>query len=131
MAASGLRSWDHHDLLEVTPLFDSPGDSPGACSTSAYVTSIAPYTGRRSTSVRATDATTGQVLRCEVFVDRIASVRILHRSLKLDLDGLATLEVRAFDEEGENGPPTAQNIIIIILTTHVIRIQIFMFFMEV
>ena len=75
-------------------MFDSSGD----CSTSAYVTSIAPYTGRRSTSVRATDAITGQVLRCEVFVDRIASVRIFHRSLKLDLDGLATLEVRAFDE---------------------------------
>eukprot|EP00897_Mesotaenium_endlicherianum_P004984 jgi/Mesen1/4513/ME000023S03889 len=92
-------SWDHHDLISVEPLFDSPADP--ACSTGALVASVAPYQGRRATAIRATDALTGRALRCEVFVDRIASVRIFHRSLKLDLDGLATLEVQGFDAEDD------------------------------
>jgi len=50
--------------------------------------------------VHATDSLTGQILRCEVFVDKISRIQIFHHSLKLDLDGLATLRIRAFDTEG-------------------------------
>ncbi|BBM97560.1 nuclear pore complex protein Nup210 [Marchantia polymorpha subsp. ruderalis] len=89
-------SWDHHDLLSVEPEFNG---TVKHCSTSALITSIASYAGRRATAVHATDIITGQVLRCEVFVDKLSRIRIFHHSLKLDLDGLAALRIRAFDSE--------------------------------
>lgn len=91
------RTWDHHDILHVEAQYN---DTNKACSTSAVLTSIAPFAGRKTTAVHATDSVTGQVLRCEVFVDKISRIQIFHHSLKLDLDGLATLRIRAFDTEG-------------------------------
>ena len=64
------------------------------------ITSIASYTGRRATAVYARDVGTGQVIRCEVFIDKVSSIKISHHSLKLDLDGLATLRIHGFDAEG-------------------------------
>jgi nuclear pore complex protein Nup210 len=64
------------------------------------ITSIAPYTGRRATAVYARDVVTGQVIRCEVFIDKLSSIKISHHSLKIDLDGLATLRIHGFDVEG-------------------------------
>lgn len=52
------------------------------------------------TAVHASDIRSGQVIRCEVFIDRISRIQIFHHSVKLDLDGLATLRVHAFDDEG-------------------------------
>jgi nuclear pore complex protein Nup210 len=92
-----IRSWDHHDILNVEAEFNSTDTE---CSTGAVLMSIAPYAGRRTTSVHATDTVTGQILRCEVFVDKISRIQIFHHSLKLDLDGLATLRILAFDAEG-------------------------------
>ncbi|CAK9273031.1 unnamed protein product [Sphagnum jensenii] len=89
-------SWDHHDILNVEAEFNSTDTE---CSTGAVLMSIAPYAGRRTTSVHATDTVTGQILRCEVFVDKISRIQIFHHSLKLDLDGLATLRILAFDAE--------------------------------
>ena len=43
---------------------------------------------------------TGIVIRCKVFIDNFDRIKIFHNSIKLDLDGLATLRVRAFDSEG-------------------------------
>lgn len=70
------------------------------CSTSARLRSIAPYGGRKETAVYATDLNSGMVIRCKVYVDAISKIKIFHNSVKLDLDGLATLRVRAFDTEG-------------------------------
>lgn len=91
-----LRSWDHHDILSVLPEFNASS----RCSTSARLRSIAPYGGRKETAVYATDLNSGMVIRCKVYVDAISKIKIFHNSVKLDLDGLATLRVRAFDTEG-------------------------------
>ncbi|XP_061357530.1 nuclear pore complex protein GP210 isoform X2 [Gastrolobium bilobum] len=88
-------SWDHHDILSVLPEYNSSSK----CSTSARVRSIAPYSGRKETAVYAADVQTGIVIRCKVFIDNISRIQIFHNSIKLDLDGLATLRVRAFDSE--------------------------------
>jgi len=91
-----LRSWDHHDILSVEPEYNSSSK----CSTSARIRSIAPYSGRKETAVYAADLQTGIVIRCKVFIDNISRIQIFHNSIKLDLEGLATLRVRAFDSEG-------------------------------
>ncbi|XP_004304654.1 PREDICTED: nuclear pore membrane glycoprotein 210-like [Fragaria vesca subsp. vesca] len=88
-------SWDHHDILSVLPEYNATGH----CSTSARLTSVAPYSGRKETAVYATDVNTGVVIRCKVFIDKLSRIQIFHNSVKLDLDGLATLQVRAFDDE--------------------------------
>lgn len=91
-----FRSWDHHDILSVMPEYNSTSH----CSTSALLRSIAPYSGRKETAVYAADVQTGTVIRCKVFIDNFSRIQIFHSSVKLDLDGLATLRVRAFDDEG-------------------------------
>lgn len=88
-------SWDHHDILSVTPEYNMSSH----CSTSARLRSVAPYSGRKETAVYATDVRTGVVIRCKVFIDNFSRIQIFHNSIKLDLDGLATLRVRAFDSE--------------------------------
>ncbi|XP_051140615.1 nuclear pore complex protein GP210 [Andrographis paniculata] len=88
-------SWDHHDILSVIPEYNSSIQ----CSTSARLKSIAPYGGRKETAVYATDLNTGMVIRCKVYIDKISRVQIFHNSIKLDLDGLATLRARGFDSE--------------------------------
>lgn len=88
-------SWDHHDILSVQPEYNGTS----RCSTSARLISIAPYSGRKETSVYAADLLSGTVIRCEVFIDKIFRIQIFHHSVKLDLHGLTTLHVRAFDEE--------------------------------
>lgn len=90
------RSWDHHDILYVLPEYNVSSH----CSTSALLRSVAPYSGRKETAVYAADVQTGIVIRCKVFIDKISRIQIFHNSIKLDLDGLATLRVRAFDSEG-------------------------------
>lgn len=90
------RSWDHHDILAVLPEYNISSH----CSTSAHLKSIAPYSGRKETAVYATDVHTGMVIRCKVYIDNFSRIQIFHNSIKLDLDGLATLRVRAFDSEG-------------------------------
>lgn len=88
-------SWDHHDILSVVPEYNSSN----RCSTSARLRSILPYSGRKETAVYATDIHTGMVIRCKVYIDNFLRIQIFHNSIKLDLDGLATLRVRAFDAE--------------------------------
>lgn len=90
-----FRSWDHHDILSVIPEYNSSSK----CSTSARLRSIAPYSGRKETAVYAADVNTGIVVRCKVFIDNFSRIQIFHSSVKLDLDGLATLRVRAFDSQ--------------------------------
>ncbi|CAK7328121.1 unnamed protein product [Dovyalis caffra] len=89
-------SWDHHDILSVIPEYNL---SSSHCSTSARLRSIAPFMGRKETAIYAADVHTGIVIRCKVFIDNISRIQIFHNSIKLDLDGLATLRVRAFDRE--------------------------------
>ncbi|XP_038715182.1 nuclear pore complex protein GP210 isoform X2 [Tripterygium wilfordii] len=88
-------SWDHHDILSVVPEYNLSSH----CSTSARLKSVAPYSGRKETAVYAADVHTGIVIRCKVFIDNFSRIQIFHNSIKLDLDGLATLRVRAFDSE--------------------------------
>ncbi|XP_057530542.1 nuclear pore complex protein GP210 isoform X2 [Amaranthus tricolor] len=88
-------SWDHHDILSVVPEYNGTN----LCSTSARLRSIAPYTGRKETAIYASDVRTGTVVRCKVYIDMFSKIQIFHSSVKLDLDGLATLRVRAFDSK--------------------------------
>lgn len=48
----------------------------------------------------ATDLHTGITIRCKVIIDMISRIQIFHHAVKIDLDELATLHVRAFDSEG-------------------------------
>lgn len=50
--------------------------------------------------MHARDQKSGRVLRCEVVIDKISKIAIFHTVLKIDLEGLATLQIRAFDAEG-------------------------------
>lgn len=88
-------SWDHHDLISVKPEYDDSS----RCSTSARLASIAPYSGRRETSVYATDIISGITIHCKVFVDKISRISIFHHAVKIDLDEIATLRIHAFDDE--------------------------------
>ncbi|KAL6601453.1 hypothetical protein ACP70R_044673 [Stipagrostis hirtigluma subsp. patula] len=88
-------SWDHHDIISVRPEYNDSS----RCSTSARLASIAPYNGRRETSVYATDSISGITIHCKVFVDKISRIRIFHHAVKIDLDEIATLRVHAFDDE--------------------------------
>lgn len=88
-------TWDHHEILSVIPEYNETSQ----CSASAHLISIAPFSGKKVTAVHASDIRSGQVIRCEVFIDRISRIQIFHHSVKLDLDGLATLRVHAFDDE--------------------------------
>ncbi|KAK3032070.1 hypothetical protein RJ639_036284 [Escallonia herrerae] len=88
-------SWDHHDVLSVVPEYNLSSH----CSMSAQLKSIAPYSGRKETAVYATDVRTGMVICCKVYIDNFSRIQIFHNSIKLDLGGLATLRVRAFDSE--------------------------------
>jgi len=92
------RSWDHHDLISVKPEYNDSS----RCSTSARLASIAPYSGRRETSVYATDIISGITIHCKVFVDKISRISIFHHAVKIDLDEIATLRVHAFDDEGNS-----------------------------
>ncbi|KAG1358954.1 hypothetical protein COCNU_08G004000 [Cocos nucifera] len=88
-------SWDHHDILSVQPEYNVSS----RCSTSAQLISIAPYNGRKETAVYATDLHSGITIRCKVFIDEISRIQIFHHAIKIDLDELATLRIRAFDDE--------------------------------
>jgi nuclear pore complex protein Nup210 len=90
------RSWDHHDILSVQPVYNATS----RCSTSAQLLSIAPYAGRKETSVYATDLTSGTTIRCKVTIDNISRIQIFHHAVKIDLDELAVLQIRGFDNEG-------------------------------
>ncbi|KAJ1693956.1 hypothetical protein LUZ63_010654 [Rhynchospora breviuscula] len=88
-------SWDHHDILSVQPEYNATS----RCSTSARLVSVAPYVGRKETSVYATDLISGTTIRCKVVVDNISRIQIFHHAVKIDLDELAVLQIRGFDEE--------------------------------
>uniref|UniRef100_A0ACD5XVX7 Uncharacterized protein n=1 Tax=Avena sativa TaxID=4498 RepID=A0ACD5XVX7_AVESA len=97
VGGDGCFAWslDHHDIISVKPEYNDSSK----CSTSARLASIAPYSGRKETSVYATDIISGVTIHCKVFVDRISRIRIFHHSVKIDLDEVATLRVHAFDDE--------------------------------
>lgn len=92
---------DHRDIISVQPEYNDTS----RCSTSARLSSIAPYNGRRETSVYATDVISGITIHCKVFVDKISRIRIFHHAVKIDLDEIATLRVHAFDDEGNSFIP--------------------------
>lgn len=93
----GCFTWslDHHDIISLKPEYNDSS----RCSTSARLASIAPYSGRKETSVYATDIISGITIHCKVFVDKISRIRIFHHAVKIDLDEIATLRVHAFDDE--------------------------------
>ncbi|KAE8771234.1 hypothetical protein D1007_56923 [Hordeum vulgare] len=97
VGGDGCFTWslDHHDIVSVKPEYNDSS----RCSTSARLASIAPYSGRKETSVYATDIISGITIHCKVFVDKISRIRIFHHSVKIDLDEIATLRVHAFDDE--------------------------------
>ncbi|RRT78836.1 hypothetical protein GW17_00036255 [Ensete ventricosum] len=99
LICSNLRrpvSWDHHDVLRVQPEYNVSS----RCSTSARLISISRYSGRKETVVYATDLHSDITIRCKVIVDAISRIQIFHHAVKIDLDELSTLRIRAFDSEG-------------------------------
>lgn len=75
-------------------------NSDSHCCANAILKSIAPYSGRKETAVYATDANNKMVIHCKVYIDNVSRIQIFRDSIKLDVDELATLRVRAFDSEG-------------------------------
>ncbi|XP_065001003.1 nuclear pore complex protein GP210-like isoform X1 [Musa acuminata AAA Group] len=88
-------SWDHHDVLRVQPEYNVSS----RCSTSARLISISRYSGRKETAVYATDLHSDITIRCKVIIDTISRIQIFHHAVKIDLDELSTLRIRAFDSE--------------------------------
>lgn len=115
------RSWDHHDILYVLPEYNSTNQ----CSTSARLRSIAPYSGRKETAVYAADIHTGIVIRCKVFIDKFSRIQIFHNSIKLDLDGLATLRIRAFDSEGIFESNVSDSVCMVLSVVYVVYMHIY------
>eukprot|EP01133_Synstelium_polycarpum_P002661 gene2661-3071_t len=70
------------------------------CSTAVKVSVRSGFASRESTLIIAEDKATGRRLRCEVFVDRIASISIISTTRTMYKDAAEILEVQAFDFEG-------------------------------
>lgn len=117
------RSWDHHDILSVLPEYNSTNQ----CSTSARLRSIAPYSGRKETAVYAADIHTGIVIRCKVFIDKFSRIQIFHNSIKLDLDGLATLRIRAFDSEGIFESTLSYSVCMVLSVVYIVYMHIYIY----
>lgn len=79
-------------------IFSDKSDDEG-CSHLAVVSPEATVE-RQSTWIEAEDTRSGRVLRCEVFVDKIAHIEVLTTSKKFYRSDLELLKVQAFDSEG-------------------------------
>ena len=72
-----------------------------SCSIGVVVSTTGSVLRERQTAMLiATDKTSGRVLRCEVFVDHVASMKIETTTRTLYKDDVEDVQVQAFDEEG-------------------------------
>ncbi|GAM18714.1 hypothetical protein SAMD00019534_018890 [Acytostelium subglobosum LB1] len=125
-ASNGCFEWstNNQDLIDLEPLYDTIqpcnnndgqaslnsaiiatpwGNGEGEanrCSTAVKVSVRSGFAGRDSTLIYAEDRTTNRRLRCEVFVDRIASISIETTTRIMYKDASEILEVEAFDSQG-------------------------------
>ncbi|EFA83956.1 nucleoporin 210 [Heterostelium album PN500] len=123
-AINGCFEWstNNQELIELEPLYESASCDTGAggnsggstaligtpwgepeskkCSTSVKVSVRSGFGSRDSTLIFAEDRASGRRLRCEVFVDKIASISIETTTRTMFKDASEILEVLAFDAEG-------------------------------
>ncbi|KAK8878673.1 hypothetical protein M9Y10_005453 [Tritrichomonas musculus] len=97
-AEGGCMNWTslNPNIVKVTPIYDSR-----RCSKSALVEVVTTGPNRKSTSIFVEDST-GQNLKCDVFVDSVASVSILTTTRSIFIESsLETLYLQALDS-GKN-----------------------------
>lgn len=101
VASDGCYSWQSSrpDVAKVEAL--TLDGEPGSCSSSALVTAISTQPSEATSIVIAREQTSGAVLRCDVIVNRIASISILTTTRHLYLeDAPEVFDLLAYDEEG-------------------------------
>ncbi|KAJ5070893.1 nuclear pore membrane glycoprotein [Anaeramoeba ignava] len=98
-AQNGCFKWSSSrpSVVNVETLFENSLD----CSQSAIITATSKSSDRTSAMIYAEEKVSGQVLRCEVFVDKITKIEILTRSRTIYVDSsIELLEVQGYDSEG-------------------------------
>eukprot|EP00731_Ephydatia_muelleri_P025275 Em0017g358a len=97
----GCFSWTSSkpEVASVQPIYDSK--SVAKCSREAIITPQSTSSTRSSSVIVAKELVSGQVLRCDVFVDAIVRIEITTRTRELLLEEEPErFELRAFDNEG-------------------------------
>lgn len=110
------------DIVSITPIYqtrertDSDG-SPNECSSKAIVSAVSKHAQRYTSIILAKETKTDKLIRCDVIVDKINSIRIKHTTTHLYLeDSPESFTVEALDDEGNtfssiDGLPFEYNII--------------------
>lgn len=92
------RTTSRLDLVQLIPL---DLDDVQECSSKVVVATISKERTRNTAIVLAEDIYTGQVLRCDVIVDVIASLNIITTTRELFMEEAPeAFEVRATDDQG-------------------------------
>ncbi len=86
-------------VARVVPVVDPCGKLPGMVH-SAIIVAAAVMRARSTTLVMAEELSTGNLLRCDVFVDAIIRIDIVTRTRVLHLDDVELFDIEAFDSEG-------------------------------
>ncbi|XP_078278924.1 nuclear pore membrane glycoprotein 210-like [Rhinoraja longicauda] len=98
-ADEGCYGWfsTRPDIATIEPVYQNNTD----CSNSAVISARSTQRTRLTSIIIAEETVTGQVLRCDVMVDKINQIEILSTTRELYVDdSLLKLTVRALDEEG-------------------------------
>ncbi|XP_069766525.1 nuclear pore membrane glycoprotein 210-like isoform X2 [Narcine bancroftii] len=98
-ADEGCYGWfsTRPDIATVEPVYQNDTD----CSNKAIISARSSQPTRLTSIIIAEEKVTGQVLRCDVMVDKINQIEIVSTTRELYVDdSLLKLTVRALDEEG-------------------------------
>lgn len=85
-------------VIRLVPLDVNP---TLGCSSKASVSSLSNEKVRKTALIFAEDTNSGEIIRCDVIVDNIASLQIVTKTKELFVgDAPELFEVSAFDEQG-------------------------------
>lgn len=97
------------DIVTITPIYDkeprhklsSDGSNSNECSSKAIVSAVSKHAQRFTSIILAKETKTDKLIRCDVIVDKIDSIRIKHTTTHLYLeDSPESFTVEALDDEG-------------------------------
>ncbi|XP_075220860.1 nucleoporin 210 [Lycorma delicatula] len=101
LVADGCFKW-RTSRLDVIQLIQQDVDPVTGCSSKAVISAISKEMSRNTGIVFAEEVSTGQVLRCDVIVDVITSLRIKYTTRELFIEEAPELfEVRGYDDQGD------------------------------
>jgi nuclear pore complex protein Nup210 len=105
-----FRSSSRPDIVSITPIYENdPKKDPNKneygnlndCSTKAIVSAVSKHAQRLTSIILAKEIKTDKLIRCDVIVDKIDSIRIKHTTTHLYLeDSPECFTVEALDTEG-------------------------------